>query len=71
MSRPRRSSRVFTAEGHEVFITKPCPRCRRLRPLSAFGLRRMNDGTVRDAPWCKECRNYPGRIPVGRRRRSR
>jgi hypothetical protein len=38
-------------------IYKTCPHCGERKPLSDFGLRRMTGtNTVRDQPWCKDCR---------------
>lgn len=55
-SRAPRPSRIFNAEGVEVFVSMPCLRCGKVKPFSAFGLRRMDDGKIRDIPWCKPCR---------------
>src|SRR5262250_640321 len=52
----RRASAVFDADGHEVLITLMCLKCRQIRPLAQFGLRRMPDGAVRNQPWCRSCR---------------
>lgn len=60
-SRAPRPPRVFDADGNEVFITMLCPRCRKLRPLCQFGLRRMAGGQIRNCPWCKTCRSGPAR----------
>ena len=62
-TRKRRPARVFDADGNEVFITFTCPHCLRTRPLAQFGLRRMENGQIRNAPWCKACRARPG-VPV-------
>jgi hypothetical protein len=53
----RRRSSVYDASGNEVFITLMCLKCRKMRPLSQFGLRRMADGAIRNQPWCKPCRS--------------
>jgi hypothetical protein len=53
----RRRSSVFDADGNEVFITLLCLKCRKVRPLSQFGLRRMADGAIRNQPWCRACRS--------------
>jgi hypothetical protein len=53
----RRRSSVFDAEGNEVFITLMCLKCRKMRPLSQFGLRKMADGAIRNQPWCRTCRS--------------
>ncbi len=55
--RKRRRSSVFDADGNEVFITLLCLKCRKMRPLSQFGLRRMADGAIRNQPWCRSCRS--------------
>src|SRR5215475_13022341 len=52
----RRASAVFDADGHEVLITLMCLKCRQIRPLAQFGLRRMPDGAIRNQPWCRSCR---------------
>ena len=52
----RRRSSVYDAEGNEVFITLVCLKCRRMRPLAQFGLRKMGDGAIRNQPWCRPCR---------------
>jgi hypothetical protein len=62
-ARAPRPARVFDQGGAEVFITMICPHCRATKPLRAFGLRKMGDGKIRNAPWCKACRARPG-IPV-------
>lgn len=62
-SRAPRPSRVFDEAGNEVFITMMCPHCRRMRPLRAFGLRRMAGGQIRNCPWCKACRSNPS-VPI-------
>ncbi|HVO18343.1 MAG TPA: hypothetical protein VMU15_03755 [Anaeromyxobacter sp.] len=55
----RRRSSVYDADGNEVFITLICLKCRKIRPLSQFGLRRMSDGSIRNQPWCRACRSAP------------
>ena len=57
---------LLDVDGREVFITLTCPTCKVTKPLSAFGLRRMGDGKIRNAPWCKRCRarSVPIRIVV-------
>ncbi len=62
-ARKPRPARVFTADGEEVLITLRCPHCRKVKPLSAFGLRRMADGKIRSCPWCRTCRSRPG-VPI-------
>jgi len=52
----RRASAVFDADGHEVLITLMCLKCRQIRPLAQFGLRKMPDGAIRNQPWCRSCR---------------
>jgi len=64
--RKRRASAVFDADGHEVLITLMCLKCRQVRPLAQFGLRKMPDGAIRNQPWCRGCRGAatPKRRPV-------
>jgi hypothetical protein len=52
----RRASAVFDGDGHEVLITLLCLKCRNMKPLGQFGLRRMPDGAIRNQPWCRHCR---------------
>ena len=56
-ARKRRKSAVFDAEGHEVLITMMCLKCRQMKPLGMFGLRKMADGAIRNQPWCRTCRS--------------
>src|SRR5690242_9554470 len=53
----RRRSSVYDADGNEVFITLLCLKCKKIRPLSQFGLRKMADGAIRNQPWCRACRS--------------
>ena len=55
--RKRRRSAVFDADGHEVLITMMCLKCRAMKPLAMFGLRKMADGAIRNQPWCRTCRS--------------
>lgn len=55
--RKRRKAIVFDAEGHEVLITMMCLKCRSMKPLAMFGLRKMADGAIRNQPWCRTCRS--------------
>lgn len=65
MARQRRPGFVFDALGHEVFITLTCTHCRRSKPLKDFGLRKMQDGKIRNCPWCRQCRAGAQRkIPI-------
>jgi hypothetical protein len=64
----RRRSSVYDADGNEVFITLVCLKCRRTRPLSQFGLRRMADGAIRNQPWCRACRSGTSADNDGRKR---
>jgi hypothetical protein len=63
----RRRSSVFDADGNEVFITLVCLKCRKTRPLSQFGLRKMADGAIRNQPWCRTCRSGVGAEKPGRK----
>ncbi len=56
-ARKRRKSAVFDADGNEVLITMMCLKCRQMRPLNMFGLRKMADGAIRNQPWCRGCRS--------------
>ena len=58
--RKRRKSAVFDAEGNEVLITMMCLKCRAMKPLGMFGLRKMADGAIRNQPWCRGCRSGAG-----------
>ena len=64
----RRRTSVYDADGNEVFITLMCVKCRHIRPLSQFGLRRMADGAIRNQPWCRVCRSGASAQGPGRRR---
>ena len=58
--RKRRKSAVYDAEGHEVLISLMCLKCKSLKPLAQFGLRKMADGAIRNQPWCRGCRSGAG-----------
>lgn len=58
--RKRRKSAVYDADGHEVLITMMCLKCRAMKPLGMFGLRKMADGAIRNQPWCRTCRSGAG-----------
>jgi hypothetical protein len=58
--RGRRKSAVYDANGNEVLITLMCLKCRRVKPLMQFGLRKMADGAIRNQPWCRTCRSVAG-----------
>jgi hypothetical protein len=55
--RKRRKSAVYDADGNEVLITMMCLKCRSMKPLLMFGLRKMADGAIRNQPWCRTCRS--------------
>lgn len=59
-ARKRRKSAVYDAEGNEVLITMMCLKCRTMKPLGMFGLRKMADGAIRNQPWCRTCRSGAG-----------
>lgn len=63
--RKRRKSAVYDADGHEVLITLMCLKCKAIKPLAQFGLRKMADGAVRNQPWCRTCRGSAG-APKGK-----
>src|SRR5205823_3261117 len=54
--RKRRKSAVYDADGHEVLISLMCLKCKTVKPLVQFGLRKMADGALRNQPWCRTCR---------------
>lgn len=54
--RKRRKTAVYDADGNEVLITLMCLKCKGMKPLAQFGLRRMADGAIRNQPWCRTCR---------------
>src|SRR4051812_24143274 len=58
--RKKRKSAVYDHEGHEVLITLMCLKCRSIKPLAQFGLRKMADGAIRNQPWCRPCRSGAG-----------
>jgi hypothetical protein len=58
--RKRRKSAVFDGDGNEVLITMMCLKCRTMKPLAMFGLRKMADGAIRNQPWCRTCRSGAG-----------
>src|SRR5437660_7273357 len=37
-----------------------CLKCRQIKPLMQFGLRKMADGAIRNQPWCRGCRSGAG-----------
>jgi hypothetical protein len=58
--RKRRKSAIYDAEGNEVLITLMCLKCKGMKPLAQFGLRKMADGAIRNQPWCRGCRGAAG-----------
>ncbi|WNZ60086.1 hypothetical protein QEG98_29275 [Myxococcus sp. MxC21-1] len=58
--RKRRKSAVYDADGQEVLISLMCIKCKTLKPLAQFGLRKMADGAIRNQPWCRTCRSGAG-----------
>jgi len=61
--RKRRKTALFDSDGHEVLITLMCLKCRTMKPLAQFGLRKMADGAIRNQPWCRTCRSQSGTRP--------
>jgi hypothetical protein len=55
--RARRSADLFDVEGNPVHINLTCLCCKAVKPLAAFGLRKMPNGIVRNQPWCRSCRS--------------
>lgn len=62
--RRKRKSAIYDREGNEVLITLMCLKCRSIKPLAQFGLRKMADGAIRNQPWCKGCRSGAGTAKV-------
>ncbi len=60
VARKRRKSAVFDCDGNEVLVTMMCLKCRAMKPLVMFGLRKMADGAIRNQPWCRSCRSGAG-----------
>ena len=60
IARKRRKSAVYDCDGIEVLITMMCLKCRAMKPLVMFGLRKMADGAIRNQPWCRSCRSGAG-----------
>lgn len=58
--RKKRKSAIYDHEGNEVLITLMCLKCRTVKPLAQFGLRKMADGAIRNQPWCRGCRSGAG-----------
>ena len=58
--RKKRKSAVYDHEGHEVLVSLMCLKCKALKPLAQFGLRKMADGAIRNQPWCRTCRSGAG-----------
>jgi len=58
--RKRRKSAVYDADGNEVLISLMCLKCKTLKPLAQYGLRKMADGAIRNQPWCRACRSATG-----------
>jgi hypothetical protein len=67
--RKKRKSAVYDHEGHEVLITLMCLKCRSIKPLAQFGLRKMADGAIRNQPWCRPCRSGAG-VPKAKEERA-
>src|SRR5687768_6987103 len=61
--RKRRKTAIYDGEGHEVLITLMCLKCKSMKPLAQFGLRKMADGAIRNQPWCRTCRSQAGTKP--------
>ena len=58
--RKRRATAIYDREGNEVLISLMCLKCRTVKPLAQFGLRKMADGAIRNQPWCRTCRSGAG-----------
>jgi hypothetical protein len=64
--RKKRKTAIYDGEGNEVLITLMCLKCKKMKPLMQFGLRKMADGAIRNQPWCRGCRSGAG-TPKDRR----
>ena len=64
--RKRRKTSIYDGDGNEVLITLMCLKCKKMKPLMQFGLRKMADGAIRNQPWCRTCRSGAG-TPKDRR----
>jgi hypothetical protein len=62
--RKKRKTSVYDGDGNEVLISLMCLKCKTVKPLAQFGLRRMADGAMRNQPWCKGCRGAVVKKPV-------
>ncbi|MGA9525589.1 MAG: hypothetical protein WBV82_29290, partial [Myxococcaceae bacterium] len=60
LPRKKRKSAIYDADGNEVLITLMCLKCKSMKPLAQFGLRKMADGAIRNQPWCRTCRGAAG-----------
>ncbi len=60
LPRKKRKSAIYDADGNEVLITLMCLKCKSMKPLAQFGLRKMADGAIRNQPWCRGCRGAAG-----------
>lgn len=58
--RKRRKTAIYDGDGQEVLITLMCLKCKGMKPLAQFGLRKMADGAIRNQPWCRTCRGATG-----------
>jgi hypothetical protein len=60
LPRKRRKTAIYDGDGNEVLITLMCLKCKKMKPLMQFGLRKMADGAIRNQPWCRSCRSGAG-----------
>jgi hypothetical protein len=58
--RKRRATAIYDRDGNEVLVSLMCLKCRKVKPLAQFGLRKMADGAIRNQPWCRPCRSGAG-----------
>jgi hypothetical protein len=54
--RQRRPAELFDREGNPVIVRYPCTKCGRMKPVAAFGIRKMNRGELRANTICGPCR---------------
>lgn len=55
--RKRRATAIYDRDGNEVLVSLMCLKCKTVKPLAQFGLRKMADGAIRNQPWCRNCRS--------------
>jgi hypothetical protein len=63
--RQRRPAELFDRDGNPVIVRYPCTECGRMKPVAAFGIRKMNRGELRANTICGPCRGaYQAKRPA-------